>query len=122
LNIVKGALNQNRKQKGKDHNPDIIEKLKKEVEVVTWALELHEISVHKSNGTPYTGDISEEQLWKNIESDFPEISHELSDQLHPILVDLRIELGHGDVQDAWMKSPPKWWSGVDYRKVHSKPK
>jgi hypothetical protein len=114
----------NKKIKGKDpKEKDKVDKMKKELQLVTWALELHEFAAHKRKHIAYTapeGDLSEEELWEKIESNYHEISHELIEPLNPILVDLRTDLGHGDAKDPWQKPTPNWWDDVNYGPLNKK--
>jgi hypothetical protein len=110
--------------KKKEGNPDdIVARLKKELEVVDCAIQLHKI-VH---GPPPLPKLTQGELWKKIEEDYPKINEELNVQLKrmSILEVLRKDLGYmDDVTSNPLKEPPPpksggWWSGTIFSEVNN---
>lgn len=109
--------------KKKQGDPDdIVDRLKKELEVVDWAIQLHKIA----HGPPPLPKLTKEELWEKIEEDYPKISEELNVQLKhmSILEFLRKDLGYHDTSNPWKEPPPPnsggWWSGTIFSEVNNK--
>ena len=115
--IVNGGINNKLVKTKKDDPSDIVEKLRTELKVVEWAIDLHKIA-HEKPGYSYTGKLSKDDIWKEIESNYPKISNGLGDQLNRILEGLRRDLKYKDTSNPWKAATPGWWDELDYREVN----
>jgi hypothetical protein len=117
---VKDELN-NRKGEleGKDDPEGKVGKYQTLLDVVKWTQALHKIAHPKEPGYTYIGEHSKdpEKIWELVDSNYPQISCDLSTQIKPILVTLSIDLNHMAGKEPYKEPFPGWFDGFDYSEV-----
>jgi hypothetical protein len=118
--LVDGMVN---KEISEDDPTGKVAKLEGELEVVRWIMELHRFA-HQDTQPNYSpiGDLSQLQLWQNIDDHYHEISNGLAEQFYKmeIMADLVSRLKPTDIRNSW-KEPSQtrgWWDGINYSDVN----